>query len=175
MYFSLCNSPATFQLMMNSLFQDLVNEGKIVIYMDNILIFLKTLTEHRVIARRVLRILNNNKLSVQTKKCRFHQTRIDYLGIIISKDSIEVDPEKIKGVTDWPEPRDKREIQQFLGFCNFYWRFIKGFAKVAKPLTELTGKKEWRWTQEERRAFEKLKRLMTTIPILAIPDPKRKL
>jgi len=96
--------------MMDLLFQDLVNEGKIVIYMDNILIFLKTLTEHRVIVRRVLRILNNNKLSVQTKNCWFHQTKIDYLGIIISKDSIEVDPEKIKGVTDWPEPRDKCEI-----------------------------------------------------------------
>jgi len=175
MYFGLCNFPATFQLMMDSLFRDLVNEGKIVIYMDDILIFSKTLTEHRVIVRKVLRILNNNKLSVQTKKCRFHQTRIDYLGIIISKDSIEVDPEKIKEVTDWPKPRNKCEIRQFLGFCNFYWRFIKGFAKVAKPLTELTGKKEWRWTQEERRAFEKLKRLMTTTPILAIPDPERKL
>ena len=137
--------------MMDSLFQDLVNEGKIV------------------------RILNNNKLSVQTKKCWFHQTRIDYLGIIISKGSIKVDPEKIKGVTNWPEPRDKCEIRQFLGFCNFYQQFIEGFAKVAKPLTELTGKKEWRWTQEERRAFEKLKRLMTTTPILVIPDPERKL
>ena len=100
MYFSLCNSPATFQLMMDSLFRDLVNEGKIVIYMDDILIFSKTLTEHKVIVRRVLRILNNNKLSVQTKKCWFHQTKIDYLGIIISKDSIKVDPEKIKEVTD---------------------------------------------------------------------------
>jgi len=97
------------------------------------------------------------------------------LGIIISKNSIKVDPEKIKGVTDWPKPRDKHKIQQFLGFCNFYWRFIEGFAKVAKPLTELTGKNEWKWTQEERRAFEKLKRLMTTTPILAIPDPERKL
>jgi len=86
---------------MDSLFRDLVNEGKIVIYIDDILIFSKTLTKHRVIVKRVLKILNNNKLSVQTKKCRFHQTRIDYLDIIISKDSIEVDPEKIKGVTDW--------------------------------------------------------------------------
>ena len=110
MYFGLCNSPAIFQLIMDSFFQDLVNKGKIIIYMDDILIFSKTLTEHRVIVRRVLRILNNNKLLVQTKKCQFYQTKIDYLGIIISKDSIEVDPEKIKRVTDWPKPRDKHKI-----------------------------------------------------------------
>jgi len=97
--------------MIDSLFRDLVNEGKIVIYIDNILIFSKTLTEHRVIIRRVLRILNNNKLSVQTKKCQFHQTKIDYLGIIIFKDSIEVNPEKIKEVTNWPEPKNKRKIR----------------------------------------------------------------
>jgi len=121
------------------------------------------------------RILNNNKLLFQTKKCWFHQTKIDYLSIIIFKDSIRVDPEKIKEVTDWPEPRDKHEIWQFLGFCNFYRQFIKGFAKVAKPLTELTDKKEWKWTQKERRAFEKLKRLMITTPILAIPNPEYKL
>jgi len=77
--------------------------------MDDILIFLKTLTEHRIIVRRVLRILNN-KLLVQTKKCQFYQTKIDYLDIIIFKNSIEVDPEKIKEVTNWPEPRDKHEI-----------------------------------------------------------------
>jgi len=97
------------------------------------------------------------------------------LGIIISKDSIEVNPEKIKGVTDWSEPRNKRKIRQFLGFCNFYQRFIEGFAKVAKPLTELTGKKKWKWTQEKKRAFKKLKRLITTTPILTISDLEHKL
>jgi len=75
--------------------------------MDNILIFSKTLQEHSDIVMDVLKILKDNKLLVQTKKCLFHQKRIDYLGIIISKDSVEVDPAKIRGVTDWPEPSDK--------------------------------------------------------------------
>jgi len=78
--------------------------------MDNILIFSKTLTEHKAIVKRVLRNLNNNKLLVQTKKCQFHQTKINYLDIIISKSSIKVDPAKIKGVTDWPKSRDKHKI-----------------------------------------------------------------
>jgi len=90
----------------------------------------------------VLKILKDNKLLVQTKKCLFHQKRIDYLEVIISKDSVEVDLAKIRGVTDWPEPSNKQDIQQFLGFCNFYRRFIRDFAKVAKLLTELTEKKE---------------------------------
>jgi len=110
--------------------------------MDDILIFSKTLEEHSGIVKEVLKILNDNKLSIQTKKCCFHQTKIDYLGIIISKNSVEVNPIKIKEVAKWPEPKEKQEVQQFLGFCNFYRCFIRGFTKVTKPLTELTGKME---------------------------------
>ena len=106
--------------MMDSLFRNLINQGKIVVYMDDVLIFSKTLEEHVGIVKEVLEILNNNKLSIQTKKCRFHQTKIEYLGTIISKDKIEIDPVKIKGISDWPKPRDKCEVRQFLGFCNFY-------------------------------------------------------
>jgi len=100
MYFGLCNSPATFQLMMDTLFRDLINQGRVVIYMDDILIFSKTLEEHSGTVKEVLKILSNNKLSIQTKKCCFHQTKIDYLGVIISKNSVEVDPIKIKGVAE---------------------------------------------------------------------------
>ena len=142
MYFGLCNSPAIFQLMMDSLFQNLINQGKIVVYMDDILIFSKTLEEHVGIVKEVLEILNNNKLSIQTKKCQFHQTKIEYLGTIISKDRIEVDSAKIKEISDWPKPRDKYKVRQFLGFCNFYKQFIKGFAQTAKLLMELAEKKE---------------------------------
>ena len=114
-------------------------------------------------------------MSLHPKKCKFHQTKVDYLGVILSQNSVEADPTKIKGVANWPEPRDRREVRQFLGFCNFYRRFIPGFAKVAKPLTELTGKKEWKWRDEEKDAFNKLKSKMINPPILAIPDSKKKM
>jgi len=175
MYFGMCNSPATFQLMMDTLFQELIMSGKIVIYMDNILIFSQTIDEHRSIVKQVLQILANNKLLFHPKKYKFHQTKIEYLGVILLQDSIGTDPTKTKGVAQWPEPQDKREIQQFLGFCNFYCQFILGFAQVAKPLTELTGKKVWKRQKEERSTFNKLKNKMTNPPTLAIPHPKQKM
>jgi len=94
--------------------------GKIVIYMDDILIFTQTIEEYRDIVRQVLQILADNQLLLYPKKCKFHQTKIKYLGVILLQDSIEANPTKIKGVADWPEPHNKREVRQFLGFCNFY-------------------------------------------------------
>jgi len=84
--------------------------GKIVIYMDNILIFSQTMDKHRSIVKQVLQILANNKLLLHPKKCKFHQTKIEYLGVILSQDSVEMDPTKTKGVAQWPEPRDKRNM-----------------------------------------------------------------
>ena len=121
-YFGICNSPITFQLMMDTLFCELIITGKIVIYMDDILIFTQTMEEHRNIVRRVLQILADNKLSLHPKKCKFHQTKIEYLGVILSQDSIEANFTKTKGVADWPEPCDKREIQQFLSKIHSWIR-----------------------------------------------------
>ena len=149
--------------------------GKIVIYMDDILIFTWTMEEYWDIVRWVLQILANNKLSLYPKKCKFHQTKVEYLGVILLQDSVEADPTKIKEVTNWPEPHDRREVWQFLGFCIFYQRFIPGFTKVAKPLMELTGKKEWKWKDEEKDTFNKPKNKIMNPPILAIPDSKRKM
>ena len=149
--------------------------GKIVIYMNDILIFTQTMEEHRNIVQQVLQILANNKLSLHPKKCKFYQTKIEYLGVILSQDSVEADPTKIKGVAQWLEPWDKREVWQFLGFCNFYHKFIPGFTWLAKPLTELTGKKAWKWQEKEKSAFNKLKNKMTNPPMLAISYPKWKM
>jgi len=110
MYFGMCNSPVTFQLMMDTLFRELIMTGKIVIYMDDILIFTQTMEEHQDIVRRVLQILADNKLSLHPKKCKFHQTKVNYLGVILSQNSVEADPTKIKGVADWPELCDRREV-----------------------------------------------------------------
>jgi len=100
----MCNSPATFQLMMDTLFRELIITGKIIIYMDDILIFTQTMEEHQDIVRQVLQILADNKLSLHPKKCKFHQTKIEYLGVILLQDSVEADPTKTKGVTQWPDP-----------------------------------------------------------------------
>ena len=142
--------------------------------MDDILTFTKTIEENYNIIDCILAILERNKLTLQSKKYQFHKTKIDYLDVIISKDSAEVDPTKIKGVTEWLEPKDKQEIQQFLGFCNFYKHFIKGFAHITKLLTELTRKREWRWSIKEQGAFEKLEKRMTTAPVLVVPDNEHK-
>ena len=111
MYFSICNLPVTFQLMMDTLFHELIMTGKIVIYIDNILIFTQTMEEHQDVVRRTLQILADNKLLLHPKKCKFHQTKIDYLGVILSQDSIEADPTKIKGVTQWLELQNKRKVR----------------------------------------------------------------
>jgi hypothetical protein len=120
MYFSLTNSPATFQMMMNEIFQDLITKGVVSIYLDDILIFTNTSKEHCRITHLVLDQMCEHKLYLQLEKCKFEKTKIKYLGIIISHDKVEMDPVKIVGVADWPTPSNTKEVQSFIGFINFY-------------------------------------------------------
>jgi hypothetical protein len=120
MYFSLTNSPATFQMMMNKIFQDLIMEGVVSVYLDDILIFTDSLEEHRRITCLVLDHMHKHKLYLWPEKCEFEKTKIEYLGVIISHNKVEMDPMKITGVTDWPTPSNKKEVQSFVGFVNFY-------------------------------------------------------
>jgi hypothetical protein len=120
MYFSLTNSPATFQTMMNEIFQDLITKGIVSIHLDNILIFTNSLEEHRQITCLVLDRMRKHKLYLWPEKCKFEKVRIEYLGIIISHNKVEIDPVKIAGVVDWPMPSNKKEVQSFVGFVNFY-------------------------------------------------------
>src|SRR5208283_2883897 len=140
MYFGLTNSPATFQTMMNEIFHDLITQGVVSIYMDDILIYSRTLEEHRRITRLVLERLRNHKLYLRHDKCEFEKTRIEYLGVIISYNHVEMDPVKIAGVKEWPAPSNKKEVQSFVGFINFYRRFIADFSHHARPLFDLTKK-----------------------------------
>jgi hypothetical protein len=120
MYFGLTNSLATVQTMMNEIFQDLITEGVISIYLDDILILTNSLEEHHWITRLVLDHMREHKLYLQPEKCEFEKTRIEYLGVIISHNKVEMDPVKIAGVADWPTPSNKNEVQSFVGFINFY-------------------------------------------------------
>jgi hypothetical protein len=120
MYFGLTNSPATFQTMMNEIFQNLITEGIVSVYLNDILIFTNSLEEHRQITCLVLDCMREHKLYLRPEKCEFEKTRIEYLGVIISHNKVEMDPLKIAGVADWPTPSNKKEVQSFVGFVNFY-------------------------------------------------------
>ncbi len=170
MFFGLTNSPATFQWMMNDIFCDLISKGKVTIYLDDILIFSKDLKEHREIVRRVLQRLWENKLFLKAEKCKFEVLETEYLSVIISENSIHMDPVKIAGIAEWPTPTKKWELQSFLGFTNFYRKFIKNYLKVIKVLTALTGNAEWKWGSAQDQAFAELKKRMAEDVILTIPN-----
>ncbi|SJL14064.1 uncharacterized protein ARMOST_17517 [Armillaria ostoyae] len=170
MFFGLTNSPATFQWMMNDIFKDLISEGKVTIYLDDILIFTKDLDEHRRIVRRVLQKLRENKLFLKAEKCEFEVLETEYLGVIISEGQVRMDPVKLAGIAEWPTPTKKKELQSFLGFTNFYRKFIKNYSKVVRALTQLTGNAEWTWGAAQNQAFQQLKKQMAEDVILAIPN-----
>src|SRR3981189_1794286 len=155
MYFGLTNSPATFQTMMNEIFEDLTT----------------TLEEHWPISCMVMELLRNHKLYLRHEKCEFEKTRIEYLGVIISHNKVEMDPVKIAGVSEWPTPTNKKEVQSFVGFINFYQRFILNFSQHARPLFNLTMKDvRFIWGPPQEDAFMTLKGLVTSAPVLALPD-----
>ena len=174
MYFGLTNSPATFQTMMNDIFQDLILSGDVMVYLDDILIAHSDLRTHRRIVAEVLRRLRKHKLYLRPEKCEFEKSEIEYLGVIISHDHVRMDPVKVAGVAAWPTPSNRKDVQQFLGFTNFYRRFIGGFSDVARPLFDLTKKDvRWTWGDAEASAFQALKDLVTSEPVLVLPDPSR--
>src|ERR1700761_2377603 len=171
MFFGFTNSPATFQTMMNDLFKELIDEGVVLVYMDDILIYTETLEEHRKVVKRVLQILKDNKLYLKAEKCEFEQQKVEYLGLIISPGRIEMDPVKVEGVANWPIPPNMKEVQSFLGFTNFYRQFIQDFADVARPLHDLTKKDiPWEWNTEHQAAFDNLKKAITSSPVLIFPS-----
>ena len=171
MYFGFSNAPATFQAMMNDIMGDLIRAGKVMVYLDDILVFGNDKKEHRKIVKEVLKRLRENDLFAKAEKCFFEQDKIEYLGMIISKGHVAMDEKKVSGVLEWPVPTKVKHVQAFLGFANFYRRFIKDFAKIVKPLTNLTKKDTpWIWEKEQSDAFEALKKAFTTAPILRIPD-----
>jgi hypothetical protein len=156
MLYGMTNSPATFQTMMNDIFKDLISCGVVCIYINDILIFTKDLEEHRRVVRVVLDILRKHKLFLRHDKCEFKRTRIEYLGLIISDGKVEMDPVKVARVAEWPTPKSKREVQQFVGFVNFYRRFILDFSHIAQPLYNITSNAPWKWEGEQQQALAEL-------------------
>lgn len=170
MQFGLRNAPAAFQRMVNELFHDLV-DVYVVLYLDDIIIFSEDPSQHDAHVKEVLRRLREADLFLKPEKCQFRTTEVDYLGLKISPGHIGMDPVKVSGVTDWPVPRNVRHVNQFLGFCNFYRRFVEDYAGITRPLENLKRKDvAWRWGVEEQAAFERLKAAFVEAPVLVMPD-----
>jgi Reverse transcriptase (RNA-dependent DNA polymerase) len=138
MFFGLCNSPATFQVMMNKIFKDMIDEGWVVIYMDDILIFSEKLTDHQERTRQILERLREHDLYLKPEKCKFNIQEVEFLGLIVRPNHLSMDPTKLTGIKDWPTPTNVKRVRSFLGFGNFYRRFIGHFAELARPLNNLT-------------------------------------
>jgi len=171
MFFRMTNSPATFQTMMNDVFRTVIAEGIVVVYLDDILIFTKTEEEHERVVQRVLEILMEHKLFLCSEKCEFHRKQIEYLGLVISENKVAMDPVKVAGVRKWPVLENRTDVQAFIGFVNFYCRFIQDFSTIARPLFDLTRSNQaWNWGTKEQEAFERLKMAVTTAPTLASPQ-----
>jgi hypothetical protein len=173
MFFGLTNSPATFQHMMDSIFQRIIDKHhllgtEILVYMDDILIASSSgIDGHRAAVHDVLAILEEHDLYLKPEKCVWEADSIDYLGLILEKGVTRMDPTKVEGVRNWATPSTKKHVRSFLGFCNFYRAFIRGFAKLAKPLNNLTKKDApWIWGNDEQNAFDTLKHRITEEPIL---------
>ncbi len=173
MNISLClsNSPSVFQTYINDVLRDMLNRW-VIVYIDDILIFSESLKAHIHQVRAVLKRLIEHQLYAKKEKCEFHQTRVSFLGYIISADGVAMDNSKVQSVLNWPQPTTVKELQRFLGFANFYRRFIRNFSTIAAPLTSLLkgGRQRLDWSPSAQNAFQRLKNRFTTAPILHHPD-----
>lgn len=173
MPFGLRNAPATFQAFINSVLRPFL-EKFVILYLDDILIFSDSLENHIKHVRLVLKKLLDNNLFAKLKKCEFHQPKVEFLGHILSGQGISTDPKKIKSVEEWPTPTCVKDVQRFIGLCNFYRRFVKDFATIAKPLHNLTKKdSKFIWDEKCNNSFLALKKSLTSSPTLLHPDPSK--
>ena len=160
--FGLTNAPATFQATMNRIFRHVI--GKFVlVYLDDILVFSKTPGEHVDHLRQVLQILRDNQFYAKQSKCSFAKPKVDFLGHVISKEGLQVDPRKTQAVQDWPTPTEVTHVQSFLGLANYFRKFIRGYAQMTAPLTALTRKDcVWNWSSDCHRAFHAVKSALSS-------------
>ncbi|KAJ9521984.1 hypothetical protein QJQ45_024869 [Haematococcus lacustris] len=177
--FGLTNAPATFQRVMNRVFEKQLKEGFVLVYLDDILVMSSSPEEHAMHLKEVLQVMKDNQLYAKLSKCDFNRPELKFLGHIVGRQGIAVDPAKVQVIKEWPVPTSLKELQAFLGLANFFRRFIAGYSTIAAPLTHLTGEKvaagtNWQQLGEPAlRAFNALKQALCSTPVLALPDPNQ--
>ena len=169
MPFGLMNAPATFQATMNDIFRPYLRSF-VLVFFDDIFVYSRNETEHLEHLKQVLTVLKLHCFVANKAKCKFGCKQIDYLGHIISGEGVAVDPGKIRCIMEWPEPKNVKGVRGFLGLTGYYRKFIKDYGKIAKPLTEMTKKNNFIWGKDALEAFNHLKQIMTTAPVLVLPD-----
>ena len=170
--FGLTNAPASFSNMMIKVF-DSVLDKCVVIYLDDILIYSKTKSEHLQHIRSVLKLLRQNGLYAKLSKCSFMQEQTEFLGHVISKDGMHTNAGLVRAIKEWPQPKKQRDVQQFIGLAQFYQQYINHFAEIALPLTALLGEgRQFVWNETTERSFQALKEAISSAPVLRIYDPE---
>ncbi|KAI2662970.1 Transposon Tf2-8 polyprotein [Labeo rohita] len=173
MPYGLSISPSVFQTFMNEVFREFLHRF-VIVYIDDILIYSRNMAEHRHHVQQVLHKLREFRLYLKLEKCEFHRPSVHFLGYIISAEGVQMDQGKVSAIQDWPQPLTVKELQRFLGFANFYRRFIKDYSTITAPLTSLLrGKpRSIRWNPSAHEAFLHLKKIFSTAPLLHHPDPE---
>lgn len=166
--FGLRNAPAAFTRLLSNLLQELHGEC-MVLFLDDILIYSKSEKEHKHHLQRLFEILRKNKIYIRPSKCKFGASEVEYLGYTLNSEGISTQGRLVKAVTDWPTPKSVKDVQRFLGLSNFYRRFIKNYAAIVRPISDLIRKKSFSWNEEQTKAFESLKIALTTAPVLRHP------
>jgi RNase H-like domain found in reverse transcriptase/Reverse transcriptase (RNA-dependent DNA polymerase) len=170
MPFGLTNAPSTFQALMNEVFRDYVDKF-ILNSLDDVLIFSRSEEEHKQHVEMVTAVARREAVA-KLSKCEFNKSSVSFLGHIVGANGLQMEEKKVEAVVNWPRPTNKVEGQSFLGFSNYYRRFIKGFSHMAAPLSNLTKKKvSFDWIEPHEVAFDALKTSFTTAPVLKLPDP----
>ena len=169
MPFGLTNAPAAFMDLMNRVFRPYVDQF-VVVFIDDILVYSKDRESHDTHLRVVLETLRKEHLYAKLSKCEFWMNEVSFLGHIVSKEGIRVDPKKIEVVVEWKPPRNVTEVRSFLGLAGYYRRFVKGFSMTAAPMTRLLQKNvKYEWSEKCQRSFDKLKAFLTEAPVLTQP------
>ena len=169
MPFVLCNTPSTFQAIMNSIFRPYFRKF-ILVFFDDILIYSPTWEQHLEHVQLTLVVLRQHQFYVKMSKCAFGKQELEYLGHIITHRGVKVDEKKIEAMVAWPRPSNITELRGFLGLTGYYRKFVQGYGLIAQPLTNLLKKGNFQWNDETEATFLALKQAMTSIPTLAMPN-----